>query len=119
MPEVRVLQTSTGEGGEIILTIESPKAGTACHKGGQWITKLDGREEWVTIRPWPVLGRPTCLRYRPKRYQCQAGEGPPTTTQRLEWQAAHSPPSFADDNHSLLQLGNSTVEAVSLKEGLS
>jgi transposase len=37
----------------------------------------------------------------------------------LEWQDANSPHSFAYDNHILLQLVNSTVEDVSLKEGLS
>jgi len=119
LPEVRVLQTSTGERGEIIITIESTKAGTACHKCGKWITKLHGREAWVTVRHLPVFGRPTFLRYRPKRYQCQACEGSPTTTQRLEWQDANSPHSFAYDNHILLQLVNSTVEDVSRKEGLS
>jgi transposase len=37
----------------------------------------------------------------------------------LEWQDANSPHSFAYDNHILLQLVNSTVEDVSVKEGLS
>jgi transposase len=119
IPDVRVLQTSTGERGEMIITIESTKAGASCHKCGKWITKLHGREEWVTIRHLPVFGRPTYLRYRPKRYQCQACEGHPTTTQRLEWQDANSPHSFAYDNHILLQLVNSTIEDVSRKEGLS
>lgn len=119
IPEVRVLQTSTGEGGELIITIESTKAGTCCHKCGKWITKLHGREEWVTLRHLPVFGRPTYLRYRPRRYQCQACAGHPTTTEKLEWQDVNSPHSFAYDNHILLQLVNSTVEDVSLKEGLS
>lgn len=81
--------------------------------------KLHGRDEWVTIRHLPAFGRPTYLRYRPSRYQCQECEGQPTTTQRLEWHDANSPHSFAYDNHILLQLVNSTVEDVSIKEGLS
>ena len=117
--DVRVLQTSVGEGGELIITIESTKAGTSCRKCGKWITKLHGREEWVTIRHLPVFGRPSFLRYRPKRYQCQDCEGHPTTTQKLEWHDANSPHSFAYDNHILLQLVNCTVEDVSVKEGHS
>lgn len=119
IPDVRVLQTSLNERGEIIITIESTKAGTQCRKCGKWITKLHGRDEWVTIRHLPAFGRPSYLRYRPSRYQCQDCEGQPTTTQRLEWHEANSPHSFSYDNHILLQLVNSTVEDVSIKEGLS
>jgi len=119
IPDVRVLKTEAGDRGEIIITIESTKAGTPCRNCGKWITKLHGRDEWVTIRHLPVFGRPSYLRYRPRRYQCQDCEGHPTTTQRLEWQDTNSPHSFAYDNHILLQLVNSTVEDVSVKEGLS
>ena len=119
IPDVRVLQTSLNERGEIIITIESTKAGTQCRKCGKQITKLHGRDKWVTIRHLPAFGRPTYLRYRPNRYQCQDCEGQPTTTQRLEWHDANSPHSFSYDNHILLQLVNSTVEDVSIKEGLS
>jgi transposase len=119
IPDVRVLQTSVNERGEIIITIESTKVGTACRKCGEWITKLHGRDEWVTIRHLPAFGRPSYLRYRPQRYQCQDCEGHPTTTQSLGWQDANSPHSFAYDNHVLLQLVHSTVEDVSVKEGLA
>lgn len=118
IPDVRVLKTEAGERGEIIITIESTKAGTTCRKCGKWITKLHGRDEWVMIRHLPVFGRPSFLRYRPRRYQCQDCEGYPTTTEKLAWQDANSPHSFAYDNHLLLQLVNSTVEDVSVKEGL-
>jgi transposase len=119
IPDVRVLQSSVNEQGEIIIRIESTKAGTQCRKCGKWITKLHGRDEWVTIRHLPAFGRPSYLRYRPNRYQCQDCEGQPTTTQRLEWHDANSPHSFSYDNHILLQLVNSTVEDVSVKEGLA
>lgn len=119
IPDVRVLQTSMNERGELVITIESTKAGTRCRLCGKWITKLHGRDEWVSIRHLPVFGRATFLRYRPTRYQCQDCEGHPTTTQHLEWHEANSPHSFAYDNHILLQLVNSTVEDVSVKEGLS
>jgi len=119
IPDVRVLKSETGEQGEIIITLESIKSGTTCRKCGKWVTKPHGYDEWVTIRHLPVFGRPSYLRYRPKRYQCQECEGHPTTTQGLEWHDANSPHSFAYDNHLLLQLVNSTVEDVHLKEGLA
>src|SRR6266498_3338089 len=71
IPEVRVLQTTANERGEILITIESTKNGTRCRKCGKWITKLHGLDEWVTIRHLPAFGRRTYLRYHPKRYQCQ------------------------------------------------
>jgi transposase len=119
IPDVRVLQTTVNERGEIIITIESTKAGTACRRCGKWITKLHGQDEWVMIRHLPAFSRPSYLRYRPRRYQCQDCEGHPTTTQSLNWHDANSPHSFAYDNHVLLQLVHSTVEDVSVKEGLS
>jgi transposase len=118
IPDIRVLQTTVNERGEIIITIESTKVGTTCRKCGKWITKLHGQDEWVTIRHLPAFGRPSYLRYRPRRYQCQDCEGHPTTTQSLNWHDANSPHSFAYDNHVLLQLVHSTVEDVSVKEGL-
>lgn len=119
IPDVRILQTSLSERGEIIITVESTKGGTCCRKCGKWITKLHGRDEWVTIRHLPAFGRATYLRYRPNRYQCQDCEGHPTTSEKLEWHDANSPHSFAYDNHLLLELVNSTVEDVSLKEEVS
>lgn len=118
IPDVRVLQTSHGERGELIITIESTKEGTRCRKCGKWINKLHGKDDWVMIRHLPAFGRPTYLRYRPKRYQCQECEGHPTTTQSLEWHEANSPHSFAYDTHVLLELVHSTVEDVGIKEGL-
>ena len=108
-----------GDKGEIIITIESTKKGTACRKCGRWITKPHGQDEWITIRHLPAFGRPTYLRYRSKRYRCQDCEGYPTTTQSLAWHDSNSPHSFVYDNHILLQLVNATVEDVGLKEGLS
>jgi transposase len=119
LPDVRVLQTSIGERGEIIITIESTKVGTSCRQCGKWITKRHGQDEWEVVKHLPAFGRPTYLRYRPNRYQCQDCEGQPTTRQSLEWHDPKSPHSFAYDNHILLQLVNSTVEDVSQKEGVS
>jgi transposase len=119
IPDVRVLQTEINKVGELIITIESTKEGTNCHQCGQEIRKRYGYDEWTIIRHLPVFGRPSYLRYRPRRYQCLQCEGHPTTTQRLEWRESNSPHSMAYDNHLLLQLVNSTVEDVSIKEGVA
>ncbi len=119
IPDVRVLKTEINQQGELVITVESTKSGTTCHRCGRWIDKLHGHDDWVSVRHLPVFGRPAYLRYRPKRYQCQVCEGSPTTTQRLDWREAGSPHTFAYDEHLLLQLVASTVEDVSRKERVS
>jgi transposase len=119
IPDVRVLKTEINVRGELIITVESTKTGTSCRRCGRWITKSHGHDDWVSLRHLPVFGRPCYLRYRPRRYQCLACEGHPTTTQRLDWQEEGSPHTFALDEHLLLQLVASTIEDVSLKERVS
>ncbi len=116
IPDVRVLKTEINPHGDLIITIESTKAGTTCRKCGQWIDKFHGHDDWVTLRHLPVFGRPSYLRYRARRYQCPTCEGHPTTTQRLDWHDPQSPHTFAWEEHLLLQLIGSTLEDVRLKE---
>ena len=117
--DVRVLKTEINRVGELIITIESTKEGTTCRQCGREIHKRHGYEDWTTIRHLPVFGRPSYLRYRPRRYQCMECEGHPTTTHRLDWRESNSPHSMVYDDHLLLQLVNSTVEDVSIKEGVA
>ena len=98
------------------MRLPEDKLGTVCRRCGRWIDKLHGQGDWVTLRHLPVFGRPSYLRYRPKRYQCLECEERPTTTQRLDWQDEGSPHTFAYDEHLLLALVGSTVEDVRIKE---
>jgi len=119
IPDVRVLGTEINKVGELIITIESTQEGTICRQCGREIRKRHGYDEWMIIRHSSVFGRPSYLRYRPRRYQCLECEGHPTTTQRLDWRESNSPHSMVYDDHLLLQLVNSTVEDVSIKEGVA
>jgi len=119
IPDVRVLSTEINKVGDLIISIESTKEGTICRKCGREIRKRHGYDEWTIIRHLPVFGRPSYLRYRPRRYQCMECEDHPTTTQRLDWREGSSSQSMAYDDHLLLQLVNSTVEDVSIKEGIA
>jgi len=118
IPNVRVLNTEINKVGELIITVESTRPDAVCHQCGREIHKFHGQDAWVSVRYLPVFGRPTYLRYRPKRYQCQECEGHPTTTQRLDWHESNSPHTVAYDNHLLLQLVNATIEDVAIKEQL-
>jgi transposase len=119
IPDVRVLSTEINKVGELIITIESTKEGTICSRCGREIKKRHGYDDWTIIRHLPVFGRPSYLRYRPRRYQCLECEGHPTTTEQLSWRESNSPHSMVYDDHLLLQLVNATVEDVSIKEGVA
>lgn len=116
IPDVKVLKSEINKRGELIITVESTKTGTSCRICGTWKEKMHGHDDWVILRHLPVFGRPSYLRYRPRRYQCLKCEGKPTTTQRLDWQEANSPHTFLYDEHLLLELVGSTIEDVSIKE---
>lgn len=119
IPDVRVLSTEINKVGDLIITIESTKESTNCRRCGREIRKRHGDDEWTIIRHLPVFGRPSYLRYRPRRYQCMECEDHPTTTQRLDWRDGNSPQSKVYDDHLLLQLVNSTVEDVRIKESVA
>jgi transposase len=115
--DVKVLQSEINKQGELIITIESTKPETRCHRCGREIRKMHGHDQWVLIRYLPVFGRSSYLRYRPRRYYCE--ECDTTTTQKVEWHESNSPHSQAYDDHILLQLVNSTIEDVRIKEKLT
>jgi hypothetical protein len=51
-------------------------------------------------------------------YRCPDCDGGPTTTQQLFWYDAKSPHTKAYEKYILLQLVHTTIEDVSIKEGL-
>ena len=117
IPDIKILKTEFSSKGELVITIESTKSDTRCHRCGKSITKFHGHDEWITLRYLPVFGRPSYLRYRPRRYYCS--ECDVTTTQSVDWHEPNSPHTLAYDEHVLLQLVNATIQDVSNKENLS
>ena len=103
---------------EVIITVTSTVEGTDCHCCGKKITAAYGYGREMTLRHLPILGKPTYILIRPKRYQCPYCENHPTTTQQVSWHDERSPHTKAYETHVLLNLVNSTVVDVSIKEGL-
>ncbi len=96
LPDVGVLKTEINEEGEIIITVESTLAGTTCKHCGKKIEDFHQHDEWITVRHFPILGRSTYIRMRPKRYNCpdcahRKGKKKVTPTQQLWWHQAKSP----------------------------
>ncbi len=95
---------------------------TQCRNCGCETTHFHGYGDPITVRHLPVLGHPTYITFRPKRFfcpHCSTPEKKVTTTQVLSWQSPRSPLTSIYEEHVLLQLVNSTIEDVSRKEHLS
>lgn len=118
IPDVRVLSVEISEQGETIITIESTIEGTNCRRCGKHLTQIHGLDEPILIRHLPILGRKSYLRIRPRRYRCLDCEDGPTTTQRLAWHTTKSPNTQAYERYLLLQLVNTTVADLSIKEDI-
>jgi transposase len=116
--DVKIEQVKFTQNNEIIITVTSPLEGTECHRCGKKITAAYGYGREITLRHWSILGKPSSIRMKPKRYQCSYCEDHPTTTQKLAWYDARSPHTKAYETHVLLSLVNSTIVDVSIKEGL-
>lgn len=116
--DVTIDKVEFKENGEIIITVTSIVEGTYCHRCGQKITDSYGHDREITLRHLSILGRPTYIQIRPKRYRCRSCSDHPTTTQKSAWYDPRSPHTKAYETHVLLNLVNSTVEDVRIKEGL-
>lgn len=103
---------------EIFISVTSTIEGTECHICGQKITNFYGQDREIVLRHLSILGKPTYIKIRPKRYRCLNCKEHPTTTQKLPWYEPRSPQTRAYETHVLLSLVNSTVTDVSIKEGI-
>jgi hypothetical protein len=103
---------------EIFISVTSTIEGTECHICVQKITNFYGQDREIVLRHLSILGKPTYIKIRPKRYRCLNCKERPTSTQRLPWYEPRSPQTRAYETHVLLSLVNSTVTDVSIKEGI-
>jgi transposase len=118
IPDVTIENVTTKRIGHIEITVKSTVEGTPCHRCGKMTTQFYGEDREITLRHWPILGRKTLIRLRPKRYQCLHCHGTPTTTQTLSWYTPRSPFTKAYEKQLLLSLVNSTVQDTSIKEDI-
>jgi transposase len=118
IPDVTIENVTTDRLGHIEVTVQSTIEGTPCRQCGQMTTKFYGQDREIILRHLPILGRGTSIRLRPKRYQCLHCHGNPTTTQQRSWYTPRSSFTRAYEKQLLWRLVNSTVQDVSLKEGV-
>lgn len=119
IPDVRILQTDLTQANELILTIESTLTSTSCRQCGRTIIDQHGEDRSRLLRHLPILGRPVYLRIRPKRFRCPFCDDHPTTTQQLDWYDPNALHTKAYERHLIVQLVNSTISDIVMKEDVS
>lgn len=119
IPNVNVIKTEITPTGEFTITVTSTEKGTTCGRCGRHIERFYGYDRWIRVRHLPILGRPVYILLRPKRFECPYCSDKPTTTQRLDWYNPKNSLTKGYEDYLLLQLINSTIKDVSLKEGES
>lgn len=121
LPDVRVLDIRTNQSGDYIITVESTLKSTTCHQCGREISKFHSHDRAISLRHLPILGHQVYLRLRPKRYECpfcSSKQQRKISTQQLSWYSPKSPHTQAYEEQVLLQLVNSTIQDVAIKEKL-
>ena len=102
-----------------MITVESTLEYAHCGRCGRKIDQFHGYDRLIQLRHLPILGHEVYLRLRPKRYECphcSRDNKRKTTTQQLSWYQAKSRQTKAYEERILLQLVNSTMADVSVKE---
>jgi transposase len=118
LPDVRVVDIKMNKNGDYIITVESTVDHTHCHQCHRKISKCKGHDRAITLRHLPILGHAVYIRLRPKRFECPYCSNKPRTTQQLSWYKPKSPHTKVYEEQVLLQLVNSTVQDVAIKEKL-
>jgi transposase len=102
----------------LIIRVRSAIDGCHCHRCGKPTGHYHGLGQEIKLRHLPVFGFKTYIVIKPKRYQCQACDGKPTTTQKLDWYTPKSAFTKAYEQDVMLSLVNSTIQDVSIKHDI-
>lgn len=99
--------------------VNSIKEGCNCHKCGKSTEYYYGNGQEISLRHLPILNYKTYIILKTKRYQCKNCHAKPTTTQVLDWYKSKSSMTKMLEDKMLLELINSTIQDVSLKNDIS
>ena len=105
--------------GDVLITVETTESSVACHVCGRQLTKRHGCDKERKLRHLSILGKRTYIIYKPNRYICEDCDNNPTTTATPRWHHRDSSYTIDYENHVLMELVNSTVIDVSIKESIT
>ena len=115
IPSIRITGTDFNYNASVIIDIESIDSETTCHQCGNKTEKTNGKEKPRLIRHLPLFSNKTYIRISPKRCQCRCGA---ITIETFPWHTSKASCTSIYEDHLLIQIINSTVLDVSLKENI-
>lgn len=119
LPDTKVTTVSKEKYNELYITIETTEQSTDCRLCGKELKKRHSSDKQRKVRHLPVFGKPTYIIYKPHRYICEDCDNQPTTTATPSWHKQNSPYTVDYETHILMELVNSTLVDVSVKEQLT
>ena len=119
LPGVTVTNVETDSQGNLTITVETTERSVACRVCGRTLMKRHGCDRPRELRHLPVFGKQCMIVYHPHRYICAFCDNSPTTTATPIWHKANSDFTVDYENHVLLELVNSTIADVCVKEQLT
>ena len=116
---LKIIDQTLDTQGNYILTVESTKTESTCHKCGKSATKRYGYAPPVMIRHLPVLDTAVFLKIKPVRYQCEHCDDKTVTTEQYDWCDRNSRTTKRLDEYLTRCMINSTCSDVAKKERIS
>jgi len=116
LPETEIIKTEKDKFGDILITIRTTEDSVACRVCGKRIYKRHASDRDRKLKHLPVLGDQTFIIYSPNRYICEDCEDHPTTTVKPSWHSTNGSHTTAYENHLLMEMVNSTIADVAVKE---
>ncbi len=118
-PDIKVTSIDESQPGKIVIHIETTETHVNCRVCGNTISSNHGKDKSRKIKHMPAFGNEVYIVYQPNRYICKYCDNHPTTTATPSWHNSNSTYTKAYEQHVLLELVNSTIVDVSVKEHLT
>lgn len=115
---IKIEKIEINNKGEVVIKVESTKETGKCHQCEKEISEYYGEDKTIRLRHFPMLGHKVYIEIKPKRYICKECKNNPTSTQELEWYKPKSTTTKEYEKYLLLQIINSTIEDVSIKNDI-
>ena len=116
LPGIEIQKVEEDKRGNVLITVTTTEGSLPCRKCGKALTKRHGNGEARRLRHLPAFGKPCYIIYYPHRYLCKDCDDSPTSTAIPKWHKRNSRYTIDYENHILMELINSTVADVYMKE---